>query len=152
MALVADGEAPELVDPGKGALDHPAVLAEMLGAVDAAAGDAGRDGALTQVFAATVEVVALVGVELLGRLRGRPRDCRIGWIASTTVVSAMLSCRLAPVRTTARGRPLRSTMMCRLVPGLPRSVGFGPIASPPFWPAPRKHPRSRETSRSRRQD
>lgn len=50
VALVADGEASELVDPGKGALNHPAGLTEMLGAVDAAAGDAGRDGALAQVL------------------------------------------------------------------------------------------------------
>lgn len=66
MALIADGKAAELVDPGEGALDHPSVLSEMLGTIDAAAGDAGRDRPLAQVFPAAVEVVALVGVEFLG--------------------------------------------------------------------------------------
>ncbi len=64
--------------------------------------------------------------------------------------SAMLSWRLAPVRTRASGRSVRSTTRCRLVPGLPRSVGFGPVASPPFWREPRRHPRSPATSRYRR--
>ena len=63
----------------------------------------------------------------------------------------MLSCRLAPVKTMARGRPLRSTTMCLLVPGLPRSVGFGPISSPPFLPGPSRHPRWHATSGFHRQ-
>lgn len=70
VTFVADGEAPELIDPGEGPLDHPSVLAEMLGAVDAPPGDAGRDAPLAQVLAAAVEVVALVGVELFWPLAG----------------------------------------------------------------------------------
>src|SRR5690606_3076359 len=69
-------------------------------------------------------------------------------MASATSVSAMLSWRLAPVRTTARGMPVRSTMMWRLVPGLPRSVGFGPVASPPFWRGRMRHRWRPATSRS----
>ena len=65
----------------------------------------------------------------------------------------MLSCRLAPESVRPSGVPLASVTMWRLVPGRPRSVGFGPVASPPFWPArwrcptlpgasPRHQPRS----------
>lgn len=90
-------------------------------------------------------------MELLGPLAGTRRAVgEQGWMASSTVASATLSWRLAPVRTTARGRPFRSTTMCRLGPGLPRSAGFGPIASPPFWRAPTKRPRWRATGRSPR--
>lgn len=70
VPFVSDDEASELVDPGEGALDDPAVSAETLAALDAAAGDAGRDPAGTQVRAATLEVVALVGVELGGSFAG----------------------------------------------------------------------------------
>ena len=35
-----------------------------------------------------------------------------------------------------------------MVPGLPRSVGFGPTASPPFWPRCARYPRSPATNRA----
>ena len=46
----------------------------------------------------------------------------------------MLSCRLAPLRTTPSGVPRASVTRWRFVPGLPRSVGFGPTSAPPFLP------------------
>jgi hypothetical protein len=49
-----------------------------------------------------------------------------------TVSKALGSCTLAAVSTAARGTPLRSVRRWCLEPGLPRSVGFGPTASPPF--------------------
>ena len=64
MAFVTDNQAPELVDPSKGALDDPSVLAQMLAAFDAAAGNARRDVSSLQVTPAAIEVVSLVGVEL----------------------------------------------------------------------------------------
>src|SRR5579875_23560 len=63
VALVSDAETSELVDPGESALHDPAVLAEMLAALDAASGDARRDPAGTKVAAAAAEIVALVGVQ-----------------------------------------------------------------------------------------
>lgn len=70
MPFVADGETPELIDPGECPLDHPAMPAELFAAVDAASGNAGRDGASAEVPTTAVEVVALVRVELVGPLAG----------------------------------------------------------------------------------
>ena len=77
--------------------------------------------------------------------RGRPsgrrlwrsgrRPERTGGIASSVATSWVLSCVLAPVRTTPSGVPRASTTRWRFVPGLPRSVGFGPVAAPLFLPA-----------------
>jgi hypothetical protein len=75
---------------------------------------------------------------LAGRLRGRPgRPCGrlIGGTTSTTASSSMESWVLAAESATARGMPLRSTSSWYLLPGLPRSVGFGPVSSPPAWRA-----------------
>jgi len=67
----------------------------------------------------------------LGRRRGRPRGWRTGGTASSASSSTVLSWTLAAVSRTASGIPCRSTTRCRLLPGLPRSVGFGPVAAPP---------------------
>ena len=78
----------------------------------------------------------LSACSLVGRfLRPLPRYLGfiIGLIASTTSVRALLSWTLAAVQITASGTPWASTTICRLVPGFPLSVGFGPVASPPFW-------------------
>lgn len=60
------------------------------------------------------------------------RDFLIGLIASTTSVRALLSWTLAAVQITVSGIPCLSTTIWRFVPGFPLSVGFGPVASPPF--------------------
>jgi hypothetical protein len=41
------------------------------------------------------------------------------------------SCRLAPVKRTASGTPRPSQITWRLLPRFARSVGFGPVSSPP---------------------
>ena len=71
---------------------------------------------------------------LTGRRRGRPRPRRTPGTASRVGASIMLSCRLAPDSVAPSGVPSRSTTRCRFDSGLPRSVGFGPICDPPFWP------------------
>ena len=43
-----------------------------------------------------------------------------------------VSCRLAPLRQKPSGVPRASVTRWRFVPGLPRSVGFGPVAGPLF--------------------
>lgn len=73
----------------------------------------------------------LSACSLAGRRRGRPAHWRIAGTASTTGSSNLLSCRLAGEIFRASGKPLASKRICRLEPGLPRSVGFGPVSSPP---------------------
>ena len=55
-----------------------------------------------------------------------------GWMASSTSSNTLLSLRFAPVSRVASGIPWRPTITCGLVPGLPRSVAFGPTAWPPW--------------------
>ncbi len=61
-ALIADCEAAEAGKPSQGSLDHPAMTAQALAAVDPAPGDAGLDPARATLPAATGVVVSLVGV------------------------------------------------------------------------------------------
>lgn len=63
-AFIADAESFELVEPGEGALDDPAGLAEAGAVGDAASGDEGLDAALPQQ--SVVLVVAAVGEQALG--------------------------------------------------------------------------------------
>jgi serine/threonine-protein kinase len=61
-AFVADGEAPEPVEPGKAALDHPTVPAEPRRGLDAPAGDPRLDAPHAAGHATAPIVVALVGM------------------------------------------------------------------------------------------
>jgi len=56
----------------------------------------------------------------------------IGSRASTISSKALEPWTLAAVSATVSGTPLRSETRWRFEPGLPRSVGFLPILSPPF--------------------
>ena len=72
--FVADGEPPKAVEPGQRALRHPAMAAEALGGLDAAAGKA-RDNAPLPASGPTAWVVVALVVSacsLCGRQRGRP--------------------------------------------------------------------------------
>lgn len=71
---------------------------------------------------------------LSGLRRGRPRLPATVGMASSSASKGTLSWTLAPVRMKASGIPRRSVIRWRLVPGLPRSVGFGPVAAPLFSP------------------
>ena len=64
--LVADRQAPKARQPSQGALDHPAVSAQALAALDALAGDAHLDVALRERPATARDVIGLVGVQLGG--------------------------------------------------------------------------------------
>ncbi len=63
-SLVAHAEATHLVQPGMGALDHPAVTPQALTALHPAPGDARADAAGTALATAAPVIVALVGVQL----------------------------------------------------------------------------------------
>lgn len=81
--------------------------------------------------------------------RAAGKACRIGNTASTTSFSIPLSCTFPPVRRTASGIPLASVRTWRFEPGLPRSVGFGPVCAPPFLPQPTRCRGRRAESRWR---
>ena len=68
--FVADDDPPEAGEPCQGALDFPAVAAEPFAVFDAAARDAGNDGAPAQSAPAAGEIIALVGVQLGGPAAG----------------------------------------------------------------------------------
>lgn len=65
-AFVAHGKTPEAVEPGKSALDHPAVPAQHVAGANAALGHTGFDGALAAFLAATSAVIGLVIVQTAG--------------------------------------------------------------------------------------
>lgn len=127
--------APEAVEPGVGPLDDP-VVGRFLPALNPVSGNPRRDPP-SPAFATTPRcVVGLVGAELVltpARLPPSPaaqgRDCIEG-----EGYSIALSWRLAPVIVRPSGVPRASTTRWRLVPSLLRSVGFGPVAEPLFWP------------------
>src|SRR5829696_9033642 len=65
-AFIADGEPPKAVEPGKGALDHPAMLSELLTGFNTPARNASLDAALAQEGPAAAMVICLVRVKLRG--------------------------------------------------------------------------------------
>jgi hypothetical protein len=65
-AVVADEEPFELVEPGEGAFDDPAVAAEAGAVFGLAAGDLGCDPELAESAAVLVVVVAAVGADPVG--------------------------------------------------------------------------------------
>ncbi|AOD14335.1 hypothetical protein BER93_05825 [Xanthomonas fragariae] len=114
-AFKADAQFAHACEPGMGALDDPAMTAQPVVARDPLACDPRNDAALLEA----------------GQRRWRPGLPPIGGKASINSSNTTESCRLAPVTHTAKGMPLRSTIRCRLLPSLPRSVGFGPVYGPP---------------------
>lgn len=62
-SLIASAEPFELVQPGKGALNHPAHLSQSRAVGDAAPGDHRLDAALPRQTTVLVEVVAPVGIQ-----------------------------------------------------------------------------------------
>ena len=80
-AVVADEQSLELVEPGEGALDDPAGVAEAGAVVGLAAGDLGFDPALPELAAVLVVVVAAVGSKTI-RPPARTADASAdGWDA-----------------------------------------------------------------------
>ena len=70
---IADGEAPEAVQPGKGAHHHPPVLAKPLAAFDATTGNARGDPTGAALLAAAAMILSLVGVQLAWPATGSAR-------------------------------------------------------------------------------
>ncbi len=72
-AVVADEKSFELVEPGEGALDDPAVAAEAGAVLGLAPRDLGCDAAPSEIAATAVVVVASVGADTIGSA-ARPAD------------------------------------------------------------------------------
>jgi hypothetical protein len=72
-AVVADEQPFELVEPGEGALDDPAVAAQTGAVLGLAPRDLGCDAALAELAAMAVVVVAAIGAEAR-RSAARPTD------------------------------------------------------------------------------
>jgi hypothetical protein len=71
--VIADEQPLELVHPGEGTLDHPAVTTEAGAVLAAAAGDLRFDSASAKLAPVFVVVVAAVGRDAVGPLSG-PAD------------------------------------------------------------------------------
>ena len=80
---------------------------------------------------------------------GRTRPAT-GGMRSTNGNRGVTSCRWAPVPPAAQRHPLASVITWCLLPGLPRSVGWGPVCAPPQPPAPRHYRPPHETNQSGR--
>lgn len=76
--FVADGQPAVLAEPGQGALDDPAVPAQLLTGVNAFASDADPDVALGQGATTARDVVGLVGMQLVWPLAAMPVGLRDG--------------------------------------------------------------------------
>ncbi len=77
--FVAHAQPTKAIEPGKGALDHPAVAAQVLRAILSTASDTRGDAACAQSGPAASVVVALVGVELPGPVAWTTTTPSDGW-------------------------------------------------------------------------
>lgn len=113
--------------------------------IDALAGGPDVDAAITRHPSATRNVVGLAAVQRGGPLAspsGRLSDRRDG-----VDEPGELNRIVAAVGRTASGVPPRPTTRWRLMPGLPRSAGSGPVWRPPFLPGCRHCPGRRGSGR-----
>lgn len=137
-SLVAYAQTPILSKPGKRSFDYPALAAEAGAVGSHSFCDQRPDLLAAECLPMRFRVVAAVGEQHAGRLRGLPTTPRIGGIASTSGSSWVTSCALAPVSRQASGMPLASVIRWCLLPSLRRSTGLGPVFSPPKAPAARQ--------------
>jgi hypothetical protein len=135
-AVGADEQAAFCVQAADRAFDDVALGAEPGAVLGFAPGDGVADAASAQDAAMLLGVVAAVGEDPLGRLRGRPpRAPRTAGIASKSGINCVMSLRLAAVTDQAKGKPRASVRRWCLAPGRARSTGLGPSQPPPFSPA-----------------
>jgi hypothetical protein len=127
--LIPHAQTAKLIEPGKRPLHDPPLPAQSTPVRGATHGEPRHDMPRPQSAPNRRRVVAATQS---GRCRGRPRSRCSGGIASTNARASCESFRFAPVRRTASGTPRPSQIRWRLLPRLARSVGFGPVWSPPY--------------------
>jgi hypothetical protein len=66
QAFIADGQPPEAVEPGEGALHDPPEPSELVAGFNATSSDATADAATAQIVPTAWIVVALIGMQLIG--------------------------------------------------------------------------------------
>ena len=130
LPLPANQPSTELVRPGVGTLDDPMVGPPLavpfhLELLVPSGTDGMGEAAGFDHRPHAVEVVPLVHAQVLGDRRRKNAPRLEG--GSTSLQSFLF----AGATTTARGIPAPSVRRLRLVPLLARSVGLGPVASPP---------------------
>ena len=137
QAFVADEQALEAVQPGDGALDHPAMATEPGLALDALAGDTHLDAPPMQIAAAAPDIVALVGVQFLRALARSPAPS----LARRERLDQSLEDRLVGAIRAGERRDQRDALAVdyHMVLG----AGFAPVGrvfpgrlAPLFWRAP----------------
>ncbi len=132
-AFVSDGKPAEAVEPGEAPLDDPSVPAEFLLRFDPAPGDARLDATpMTGASTATV-ITGFVGMQLVGPASWSAAFACDGRHGVEQVLERHAVVDVGSGQPDASGMPRRSVIRWRFVSGLPRSVGFGPVAAPPFW-------------------
>jgi hypothetical protein len=107
----------------------PAQATPMLGT---AHGQQGHNVASPETAPNGGRVVAAIPDHTVRSLPRSPPLTMQRGIASTNARASCESFRFAPVRRTASGTPRPSQIRWRLLPRLARSVGFGPVWSPPY--------------------
>jgi hypothetical protein len=129
-SFIADGQAAVAGHPGEGSLDDPSVAAEFLAALDAAPDDPGCDAASAASVPATPMIVGLVGMQLAGFAAGTAALAADWWqgIEPGLERDAVVDIGAGQQEGERDATPVGD----EVVPGLPRSVGFGPVAAPPF--------------------
>src|SRR5579884_2257306 len=151
FALVPDDQASEQVVPAVGPFDDPAARLATHAADErlfASSPDVRHDAPITDLAFRVRESKPLSRQRLSGR-RG-PRGAR-STTASSVAPAIHLSWTFAPVISTAIGTPRASVRTWRFVPSFARSVGLGPVWSPPLVPS-RWRCRASTTSGRRRRD
>ena len=131
-ALVADAKAPVLVHPGQRPLDRPAGRPQPALIVDPRLGPDRLDPHLPQSLAVRLGIVGQVPLHRIGPVcLGWPTLPPTGGILWNRGANSDTSLRLAGVTDEASGMPQASVIRWCLLPGLDRSTGLGPVASPP---------------------
>ncbi len=131
--------------PRQRSLHDPTVSTQPASVGCAATCNLGINSSGSKLIAMRLGVVSSVGVQPIGAASRTPGLPRTGGIASTKGISCPTSAALAPVNVVASGMPPPSVITWCLLPGFERSVGFGPVFSPP----PRARQRRTVNNRTR---
>ncbi len=131
-ALIADSQTAELPVPSQCALHHTAVTSQLRAAFNTPPGDTRLNVALAQSTPTATVIISLVGVQRVGT--------PARWSPTLPDGRDSIDERLqhAAVMHVGAGEPqgernaVRIREDGRFEPALPRSVGFGPVAVPPF--------------------
>lgn len=149
--LLAHRQPSKAVEPGQGPLHHPAIPPQALAALDPFAGDPHLDPPSPQRLPTVPIVVAFIGMPFRGTL---PRSAAHPLDRRDLLDQRLEYHRIMDVggRQHHGQRDLLAVDL-RFEPGLPVSVGFGPVAWLPFWPEARHGrgwPDSNRSGRPRR--